>query len=97
MTEFPNCDMDGKRFDGFAMYTAMEEISINVSKLRLLVEDLFHASDQYVVSFGKALRSGMMPGQLSCMGRDVYLRSSIMLDNVCQIEATLKRFDIHCE
>lgn len=97
MNECTNCVFDGKRYEGFDMYTAMEEISYNVSKLRLTVEDLFSATDQYAVSYGKALRGGMIPGQLSSLGRDVYLRSSIMLDYVYQIEEALKRFDIHGE
>jgi len=56
---------------------------------------LISATDQYAVSYGKALRGGMIPGQLSSLVRDVYLRSSIMLDYVYQIEEALKRFDIH--
>ena len=88
---------DGKPIDVFDMYTAMEGISISVSKLRLMVEDLIYATDQYAVSYGKTLRGGVIPGQLSSLGRDVYMRSFIMLDYVCQIEEALKRFDIQPE
>ena len=73
------------------------DISISVSKLRLMIEDLISATDQYAVSYDKTLRGGVIPGQLSSLGRDVYMRSSIMLDYVCQIEEALKRFDIHPE
>ena len=97
MNECTNCVFDGKRYEGFDMYTAMEGISISVSKLRLMVEDLIYATDQYAVSYGKTLRGGVIPGQLSSLGRDVYMRSSIMLDYVCQIEEALKRFDIQPE
>jgi hypothetical protein len=89
--------MDGKRYDGFDMYTAMEEISNRLSKLQLLVVDLLDASNEHVLSYNKALQSGLSPCTLSHLGRDVYLRSSIMLDNLSEIEATLNRFDIHCE
>ena len=88
---------DGKPIDVFDMFTAMEGISISVSKLRLTIEDLLLSTDQYAVSYGKALRSGVIPGQLSSLGRDVYMRSFIMLDYVCQIEEALKCFDIHDE
>jgi hypothetical protein len=97
MNECTNCVFDGKRYEGFAMYTAMEGISISVSKLRLMIEDLLLSTDQYAVSYGKVLRGGVLPGQLSYLGRDVYMRSSIMLDYVCQIEEALKRFDIQPE
>jgi hypothetical protein len=89
--------MDGKRYDGFDMYTAMEEISNRLSKLQLLVVDLLDASNEHVLSYNKALQSGLSPCWLSHLGRDVYLRSSIMLDNLSEIEATLNRFDIHAE
>lgn len=97
MTECTNCVMDGKRYDGFDMYTAMEEISNRLSKLQLLVVDLLDASNEHVLSYNKALQAGLSPCRLSQLGRDVYLRSSIMLDNLSEIEATLNRFDIHCE
>jgi hypothetical protein len=89
--------MAGKRYDGFDMYTAMEEISNRLSKLQLLVVDLLDASNEHVLSYNKALQSGLSPCRLSQLGRDVYLRSSIMLDNLSEIEATLNRFDIHAE
>ena len=97
MSECMNDCFHGKHYDAFEMFTAMENISNRLSKLRLIVDDLLNASDVHVVSYNKALQSGLSPCLLSEFGREVYLRSSIMLDNVCQIEATLKRFDIHCE
>jgi hypothetical protein len=89
--------MDGNRYDGFEMYTAMEEISNYLSKVQLIVEDLLGASEEHVVSFNKALQSGLSPCRLSQLGREVYLRSSLLLDNVREIEAALMRFDIHIE
>ena len=97
MTEYTNCVMDGKRYEGFDMYMAMEEISNRLSKLNMLVVDLLNATDEHVCSYNKALQAGLSPCRLSQLGRDVYLRSSIMLDNLSEIEATLNRFDIHCE
>lgn len=89
--------MAGKRYEGFDMYTAMEEISNRLSKLNMLAVDLLNATDEHVCSYNKALQAGFSPCRLSQLGRDVYLRSSIMLDNLSEIEATLNRFDIHCE
>ena len=97
MTECTNCVMDGKRYEGFDMYMAMEEISNRLSKLNMLVVDLLNATDEHVCSYNKALQAGLSPCRLSQLGRDVYLRSSIMLDNLSEIEATLNRFDIHAE
>ena len=63
----------------------------------MLVVDLLNATDEHVCSYNKALQAGLSPCRLSQLGRDVYLRSSIMLDNLSEIEATLNRFDIHAE
>ncbi len=96
-TECTNFVTAGKHYDAFQMFSALEDISNRLSLLRLIVDDLLNASDVHAVSYNKALQSGLSPCLLSEFGRDVYLRSYILLDNVCQIEATLKRFDIHCE
>ena len=57
----------------------------------------YGVSGEHVVSFNKALQSGLSPCRLSQLGREVYLRSSLLLDNVREIEAALMRFDIHPE
>lgn len=97
MSECMNGCSHDKHYDAFEMFSALEDISNRLSKLRLIVDDLLNASDVHAVSYNKALQSGLSPCLLSEFGREVYLRSSLLLDNVCEIEATLKRFDIRCE
>jgi len=79
------------------MYTAMEGISCFLSKIRLMVEDLYANADTYALSYNKSCRAGIYPSSLFTFGHDVYTRTGIMLDNVVSIEAELKKFDIHPE
>lgn len=96
-TECTAVTIDGKRYEGFDLYTAMEEISYSLSKIRLMVEDLFAASDKYVVLYSDALRAGLLPAPVVGLGHSVYTRTGIILDNIVSIEAKLLRFDIHPE
>lgn len=89
--------LEGKHYDGFDMYTAMEEISCFLSKIRLMVEDLYENSDTYALSYNKSRRAGIYPYSLFTFGHDVHTRTGIMLDNVVSIEAALKKFDIHTD
>ncbi len=95
MTECTNCVMDGKRYEGFDLYTALEEISYCLSKIRRMTQDMLDTSDPYVLSYGKARRAGLLPAPASSLGHEVYTRSSILLDNVVTIEAALRQFDIY--
>ena len=93
-----NCIIiEGKQYDGMDMYTALEEISYRVSKIRLMLEDLLNSTDQYVRSYGNARQKGLLPASVVCLGHDAHTRSEIMIDNVVEIESILKRFDVHPE
>lgn len=92
-----NVTIEGKSYEGFDLYTALEEVSMFLSKIRLIVQDVFESSDTYAVSYGKALRAGIYPSTLFTFGHDVFIRSGIMLDNVNCIESMLSRFDIHLD
>ena len=93
-----NCIIiEGKQYDGMDMYTALEEISYRVSKIRLMLEDLCDSTDQYVKSYGDTRRKGLLPASVDYLGRDVHARSFIALDSVFEIESTLKRFDVQPE
>lgn len=94
-TECTAVTIDGKRYEGFDLYTALEEVSHNLSKIRQMTQDMLDTSDPYVLSYGKALRKGLFPAPASTLGYEVYTRSSIVLDNVVTIEAALRRFDIY--
>ena len=96
-TECTGVVIDGKHYEGFDMYTAMEEISGFLSKIRLMVQDLYDTADTYAASYGKARRAGMYPSCINVFGHEVFTRSGIMLDNVVSIEAALKKFDIHTD
>lgn len=92
-----NVTLDGKSYDGFALYKALEEISYSLSKIRRMTQDLLDTSDTYVVSYGDSLRKGLLPTNASTLGHEVYTRSSIVLDNVVSIEAALKSVDIYLD
>lgn len=94
-TKYTNVTLDGQSYDGFALYTALEEISYSLSKIRRMTQDLLDASDPYVVSYGESIRKGLLPTHASNLGHEVYTRSSILLDNVVSIEAALRHFDIY--
>ncbi|MBR2797517.1 MAG: hypothetical protein IKE17_15655 [Clostridia bacterium] len=97
VSERANVTIDGKTYEGFDLYTALEEVSMFLSKIRLIVQDVYESSDTYAVSYGKALRAGIYPSTLYTFGHEVYIRSGIMLDNVNSIESMLSRFDIHLD
>ena len=90
-----NVTIDGKSYEGFALYTALEEISYSLSKIRLMTKDLMETTDPYILSYGKAVRKGLFPAPASSLGHEVYTCSSILLDNVVSIEAALRHFDIY--
>ena len=96
-TECTGVVIDGKHYEGFDMYTAMEEISGFLSKIRLMVQDVYESADNYAVSYGKARREGLYPSSIFTFGHEVFTRASILLDNVVSIEAALKKFDIHTD
>lgn len=87
--------IDGKRYEGFDLYTALEEVSHSLSKIRRMSQDMLDTSDPYVLSYGKAVRKELFPAPASALGYEVYTRSSIVLDNVVSIEAVLRQFDIY--
>ena len=95
VSERADVTIAGKHYEGFALYTALEEISYSLSKIRRMTQDLLVASDPYVVSYGKSIRKGLLPAPASTLGHEVYTRSSILLDNVVSIEAKLRQFDIY--
>lgn len=82
-----NVTIDGKSYEGFDLYKALEEISYCLSKIRRMTQDMLDTSDPYVLSYGKARRAGLLPAPASTLGHEVYTRSSILLDNVVTIEA----------
>ena len=94
-TECTAVTIDGKRYEGFDLYTALEEISYSLSKIRQMTQDMLDTSDPYVLSYGKSIRNGLLPAPVSSLGHEVYTRSSIVLDNVVAIEAALRQFDIY--
>ena len=97
MSDRTNFIIEGKQYNGMDMYTALEDISFRVSKIRLMLDDLLNSTDQYVRSYGDALRKGFLPASVVCLGHDAHTRSEIMIDNVVEIESILKRFDVHPE
>ena len=96
MAENSSITVEGKRYDGFQMFDALEGVSYNVGALRLLCETILDFTDEDAMRYAKGHKSGgvCLPYQV---GHNANVMAQMMLDYVCNIEKLLKAFDIDPE
>jgi len=94
-SRFGDVVMNSKCYDGFDMYTALEEISFRLAIMRLLAETMLESTDGPGAMYQKAVDDGRVPDEFPALGHAVNLRCYLLLGEVVYIENLLKQFDIH--
>ena len=60
MSEYTNVTTGGKRYEGFDLYNALENISNDIAPMRLLVEELQELTDNDVMCYTRAHENGLI-------------------------------------